>query len=109
MRQKALREAEANIAYLREELGKTNLIPLQQTVGRLLETELQKRMLARGNEEFSFLVIDSAQPRKKPSRPKRLLLISVAGVFGCMFSIFIVLVRHSTMRMRLAVPPTGGL
>lgn len=47
----------------------TNLVALQQAIGRLLENELQKLVLARGNEEFAFRVIDTAvAPRKKPRK-----------------------------------------
>jgi hypothetical protein len=60
MRQRALSEANANIAYLRSELAATNAVALQDTVGRLLEMELKKAMLAKGNREYSYRVIDPA-------------------------------------------------
>jgi uncharacterized protein involved in exopolysaccharide biosynthesis len=102
MRQKALVAAEENIAYLREELEKTNLVPLQQSIGRLLEAEFQKRMLARGNKEYSFTIIDPAQPAKEPSKPMRLLLIAMATIIGGALSMFVVLVRYSAGRSRKA-------
>ena len=95
LRESALREAEENVGYLREELATTNLVTLQQTIGRLLESELQKLMLARGNEEFAFRVIDGAQIPKRPVRPRRILAIVVGtflggllGVFGVIFMYF---------------------
>ncbi|MEX2488497.1 MAG: Wzz/FepE/Etk N-terminal domain-containing protein, partial [Pseudomonadales bacterium] len=62
LRERALREAETNVAYLQSELAQTSVVTLQQSIGRLLESELQKLMLARGNEEFAFRVIDEAVP-----------------------------------------------
>lgn len=78
MRQRALAEAETNVSYLQQQLAETNVVTLQQAVGRLLESELQKLMLARGTQEFAFRVIDSAEPPKRHVRPKR-ALIAVAG------------------------------
>jgi uncharacterized protein involved in exopolysaccharide biosynthesis len=90
MRAQALKEAETNVAFLQTELGRTSVVTLQQSIGRLLESELQKLMLARGNEEFAFRVIDAASPPKERVRPKR-ALISVAGTMaGGMFAVLLV-------------------
>ena len=94
LRDRALREAEANVAFLQTELSQTNVVTLQQSVGRLLESELQKVMLARGSEEFAFRVIDSAEVPKKPERPKRVLIIAVGTVLGGILGLFAVLLRH---------------
>ena len=57
----------------------TNVVSLQQSIGRVLESEMQRLMLARGNEEFSFRIIDPAKPPKLPSEPKRAQIILVAS------------------------------
>lgn len=95
LRQRALIEAEANVAYLQQELGQTNLVTLQQSVGRLLETELQKVMLARGNEEYAFRVIDRAQVPKMRFRPNRTLIVVLATLLGGMLSVLVVFSRHA--------------
>lgn len=94
MRARALHEAEANIEYLQAELTGTNTFALQQAIGNLLEREHQKLMLARGNDEFSFRVIDSAVVPDSPSRPNRRLMVIVATVFGGLISVFFVLARQ---------------
>jgi uncharacterized protein involved in exopolysaccharide biosynthesis len=81
LRERALRQAEANVLYLQQELAKTNVVTLHQAIGRLLETELQKLMLARGNNEFAFRVIDSAYAPKYRERPKRSVIV-VAGTLA---------------------------
>lgn len=95
MRQRALKEAEVNIDFLEKALADTNVATLRQSVGRLLETELQKLMLARGNEEFAFRVIDPAVPPKYRSRPKRTILVLLATSFGGFLAVCIVLLRHA--------------
>ena len=95
LRERALNEAETNVAFLQTELGRTSVVTLQQSIGRLLESELQKLMLARGNEEFAFRVIDAASPPKERVRPKR-ALIAVAGMMlGGMSAMFGVLLLHA--------------
>ncbi|MCC5795201.1 MAG: hypothetical protein JJT85_10780 [Chromatiales bacterium] len=80
LRKRALEEAESNIAYLQQELAATTVVTLQQSIGRLLEGELQTFMLARGSSEFAFRVIDPAEVPMEPIRPRRALL-SILGVF----------------------------
>jgi uncharacterized protein involved in exopolysaccharide biosynthesis len=94
MRTRALKEAQANVDYLRAELASTTVVALQQAIGRLLEREHQKLMLARGNKEFAFRVIDSAVVPDTPSRPNRRLMVIVATIFGGVISVFFVLARQ---------------
>jgi uncharacterized protein involved in exopolysaccharide biosynthesis len=97
MRQRALTEADANVTYLRGVLQSEGTVALQQSIGRLLESELQKLMLARGKREFSFQIIDRAEPPKWRQRPKRTQIVLVATVFGGMLGVLIVLFRTSLL------------
>lgn len=98
MRQRALTEAEVNIAFLEAELAKANIATLRQSIGRLLETELQKLMLARGTEEFAFRVIDSADPPKYRARPKRTIFVILATGIGGFLAICFLLIRNAVRR-----------
>lgn len=95
LRQRALLEAETNVAYLQQELAKANVVTLQQAIGRLLENELQKLMLARGNQEFAFRVIDAAQPPKFRSRPKRAFVVVIGTLAGGFLGLFWVFAVHA--------------
>lgn len=94
LRERALREAEANVAFLQSELGSTSVVTLQQSIGRLLESEMQKLMLARGNEEFAFRVVDPAQVPQQRVRPRRARVVIIGTIFGAMFSGLAILVLH---------------
>lgn len=98
MRERALVEAQANVDYLQEQLSKTSVVALQQSIGRLIEIELQKLMLARGNEEFAFRVIDEAQVPKSRSRPRRTLIVALSAVAGGMLGAFLALIRNAIRR-----------
>jgi uncharacterized protein involved in exopolysaccharide biosynthesis len=94
-RERALREAETNVAYLQAEIARTNVVTLQQSIGRLLENELQKLMLARGNEDFAFRIIDEASPPKERARPKRALIAIIGTLIGGMIAVIGVLTAHA--------------
>lgn len=104
MRQRALVDAEQNVTYLQEQLAASSLVTLQQSIGRLLETELQKLMLARGNEEFAFRVLDPAEVPKNRVRPYRTLIVALAIIAGGMLSLLVIFVRHA-VRSRKNLSP----
>ena len=95
LREGALQAAQTNVAYLQSEMAKTTLATLQESIGRLLESELPKLMLAKGNEEFAFKIVDPAVAPKQRVRPKRALTTIIGTMLGGLLGIFIVLVGHS--------------
>ena len=94
MRQRALTEAQTNVTYLKEQLGMATVVTLQQSIGRVLENELQKLLLAKANNEYAFRIIDHAQVPKSPSSPQKVLIIG-GSIFGGLFlsSVFLMF-RH---------------
>jgi uncharacterized protein involved in exopolysaccharide biosynthesis len=101
MRSRALAESELNVSYLKEELASSNLVALQQSIGRVLENELQKLMLAKATKEYSFKIIDHAQPPKWHSWPKRALIIGGGLFFGIIGSaLFIATLHIARLRFR---------
>jgi uncharacterized protein involved in exopolysaccharide biosynthesis len=101
MRQRALAQADSSINYLKLELEHSNVLTLQQSVGRLLEQQLQKGMMARVNEEFAFRVIDLAQPPNYRSAPRRRQIVSFAFVFGAFLGSFAVALQWAIRDRRL--------
>jgi uncharacterized protein involved in exopolysaccharide biosynthesis len=95
LRQQALAESERNVAYLQKEMAATSVVSLQQSMGRVLEGEMQKLMLARGNEEFAFKVIDRATPPKLRESPKRSLIAIVSLLAGGFLGVLIVFLRKA--------------
>lgn len=102
MRQHALVEAEANVKYLRHELESTSVVVLQQSISRLLENEMQKLMLARGNAEFAFRIIDRAEVPMLKSKPRRAYIVIAAVLLGGLLSVFAVFVWDA-IRTRASV------
>jgi uncharacterized protein involved in exopolysaccharide biosynthesis len=93
MRDRAQTEAETNIEYLQGQLGTTSVATLKQAISRLLETELQKVMLARGNKEFAFRVVDRPEVAKHRSSPKRGLAVALGFLTGGIIGVLVVFTR----------------
>jgi uncharacterized protein involved in exopolysaccharide biosynthesis len=100
MRDRALAESEANIAYLRNQLATTSETSLQQAVSRLLETEMQKAMLARGNKEYAFRVVDHPDAPKHRSFPNRSLTVALGFLAGGIIAVCVVFFREASAARR---------
>jgi uncharacterized protein involved in exopolysaccharide biosynthesis len=106
MRSRAQIEAERNVKFLREEATATTVVTLQQSISRLLEHELETLMLARGNKEFAFRVVDRATVPKWRSSPKRTLTVVLATMAGGLLSLVVVYLRHVLRRQRASAGGT---
>ena len=94
LRHRAYVEAQENVSFLRAELSNANVVTLQQSIGRLLDDELQKLMLAKGQQDFAFRIVDRAEVPKWRSWPKRWQTIVIATVAGILLGIGVVLGRY---------------
>lgn len=108
-RDKAIGEAERSIAYLNKELEKTKVVELQQAIYRLIETQINRIVLANVREEFAFRVIDPAvvPDAKYKVRPKRLLIMLAGAAIGGILGIAIAFVRAQRVVRRAATTNTG--
>ena len=89
MRARAIARATANITYLEKELETTSVTSARDAIGRLLETQVSKRMYATVNPDYAFRVVDTAlvSDVDDPLRPRRLLLAIVGPILGFAFAI----------------------
>ena len=94
LRAQALADAERNVSYLQREIASTGVVTLQESLGKVLESEMQKLLLARGNEEFAFKIIDKATPPKKRYRPYRALVLLFSTFVGLLFASLAVYVKR---------------
>jgi len=94
LRAQALQESERNIKYLQGEIAATNVTAVQQAIGKVIESEMQKLLLARGSEEFAFKVIDKAVEPKKRAKPQRAMIAIGATLAGGFLSLVLVLIGN---------------
>lgn len=93
LRDTAIAQSRKRIAYLNRQLDKTSVIPLQQAIYRLIETETRTIMVAETRTDYAFKVIDPAVPPRlnRPIRPKRGTLIKTTAFMGFTIAVFAVI------------------
>lgn len=102
LRNQAEAEAEKNIKYLQAAIAETLVPALQQSISKVLESEMQKALIARGNDEYAFKVIDPATAPKQRALPKRKLIVAGAALLGAFLSAVLVVMvdRRSDHRVQ---------
>ncbi len=100
MRSRAINEATADLQYLRSELATSSEVEVREAINRLIETQINQRMLADVTQEYAFRVVDRALPADPtdPLWPKRTWLLVGGAVFGLLIGIFVVLFHQMMAR-----------
>jgi uncharacterized protein involved in exopolysaccharide biosynthesis len=96
IRSHTIEESERNIGYLNEELKKSTMVAVQNSISALLENEFKKVMLARGSDEYAFRVLDMAVPPERPSFPNRTLWTILGTVLGGVAAAIFVLAQPAS-------------
>jgi|HubBroStandDraft_1064217.scaffolds.fasta_scaffold160155_2 uncharacterized protein involved in exopolysaccharide biosynthesis len=97
---RATEEAERNIKYLKDEMAATNITTMQEAIGKVLQSEMQKLLLARGNDEFAFKVVDRAVAPRKRFWPQRSFVAAGSGILGIFASIVVIVSRREIRERR---------
>ncbi|MGH8318464.1 MAG: Wzz/FepE/Etk N-terminal domain-containing protein [Steroidobacteraceae bacterium] len=93
LRGKAIAESQRDIDYLTAQAAKTDAVGIKETIYALLESELDKAMMAQGTQEYAFKVLDPALAPEIPSFPRPLLWVALGLLCGATISAFVVLIR----------------
>jgi uncharacterized protein involved in exopolysaccharide biosynthesis len=80
-REAALVESDRNVAYLTKQAAMTDVVGIKEAIYNLLQSEINKGMIARGTEEYAFKVIDPAIVAEKPAFPQKTIWV-LAAFFG---------------------------
>ena len=106
LRDRAITEAERNIAYLNDQAARTDSVGIKQAIYPLLQAQLNKAMLARGSDEYALKVLDPAFVPQRPSSPSPLLLALAGFLGGTTAALFLVLL-HDAHRTGGRARPAG--
>jgi len=92
IRSDVVAEAERSLHYLNEELRKAGVMELETAIFRLVETQVNRVMLANVRPEFAFRVLDPALAPDPDdfTRPNRPLLVVAGVVVGVLFGFLFV-------------------
>lgn len=91
----AIEEAENSIGYLREQLGRTNAVEVQQAIYRLIETQTKAIMVAKARKDYAFKIIDPAVPPEKKTKPKRAIIALFGFAAGLALAVLFAFVRSN--------------
>jgi uncharacterized protein involved in exopolysaccharide biosynthesis len=80
MRRRVIKESEFSINYLQSQLDAQTNMPIQQAASKIIESQLQKLVIARSREQFAFKVIDQAVRPRRPIWPRAGVLIVVSTI-----------------------------
>jgi uncharacterized protein involved in exopolysaccharide biosynthesis len=87
IRERALNDAKRNIAYLNEQIDQTTVVELKRVMYNLVESEMQKLMLANARTDFAFAVVDPAVPPELRIKPRRTVMVAIGGMMGLLLGI----------------------
>tara|TARA_Y100000748_G_C15495826_1_gene488212 strand:+ start:475 stop:1398 length:924 start_codon:yes stop_codon:yes gene_type:complete len=93
-RQKDKLESEKAVSYLNQQISITSLSEIKQVLAQLLQEETQKLTLIEANEAFVFDYIDPPAVMEYKSEPVRSFISIISAIFGGLFSIILVFIRH---------------
>lgn len=104
MRARALEESNRNLAYINEQLKRTDVVELREVLNDIIETETKRQMLASGRIEYAFTVVDPAVAPEIRSSPKRTLMVLVGGTVGFVIGVVVALIINSVARYKETAP-----
>jgi uncharacterized protein involved in exopolysaccharide biosynthesis len=104
MQRRALAQANASLGYLEKELASATAVETRSAINRLIETQINRRMMANVTDQFAFRVVDRAVAPDIDDkvRPKRSLMIIVGGLLGGLLACMVVLVSGGRFAARKA-------
>lgn len=84
LRTRALYEADATLKSLEEQLNETETVELRQSIYRLTEVQVNRKVLAKSRPDYAFAVLDPAvvPDKHRFTSPRRVLLILISIPFG---------------------------
>lgn len=91
VKEQDLEEATKSIAYLEKELQKTNEVGMQSMFYQLIEQQQQTLMLTKVRSDYVLKIVDKAIVPEQKFKPKRAIIVAVAGLLGVLLSSFFVL------------------
>jgi hypothetical protein len=84
LRQRALRESQASLESLQDQLVHTDTVELRQSISKLMEVQLNRSVMAKSRAEYALTVLDPAvvPDEKRFVAPRRFLMLVISFPLG---------------------------
>lgn len=93
-RQRDLDATNNALEFLMAEFKRTSFKEIKISIQNLIESQLETRMLAKVNVEYSLSILEPPFVPELKSRPQRSVIVIISTLFGFMMTIFCILVYH---------------
>jgi len=105
MRGRAIENTNSSQSFLEKELAVTSTIETRQAINRLMEAQINQRMLANVTREYAFRTVDKALPPEPGDivRPNKIVLVALGPTVGLIFGVFVVLVVNMFVARRASL------
>ncbi|MGS0534535.1 Wzz/FepE/Etk N-terminal domain-containing protein [Pseudoalteromonas sp. SaAl2] len=101
MKAQDVAEARQSIVYLYEKIAETPINDIKKILHNLVEEQEKTIMFSEVRKEYIFKTIDPAIIPEEKAGPKRALIVILGTLFGFVFGIAFVLVRHFLAKQKL--------
>jgi uncharacterized protein involved in exopolysaccharide biosynthesis len=86
LRKQAIEKSTLNLEYLQKAAEKTSIMEVRTTIYKLMESEIKKQMIASGDKNYAFRVVDPAVVPERKVFPKRSLFLIFGALIGALVS-----------------------
>jgi uncharacterized protein involved in exopolysaccharide biosynthesis len=91
-----MKQAEKSIDYLKDEIKVTNLNEIKEGISELIQSQVEKIMLAKVTPEYLFKIIDPPYVAEIKQGPSRALICILGFLLGFILGVLSVIIRHFT-------------
>ncbi|URQ69321.1 Wzz/FepE/Etk N-terminal domain-containing protein [SAR86 cluster bacterium] len=99
IREQDLLESSNALGYLENQISKTQVAEIRNSINKMIEGQMKTQMLAKIKTDYSLSQIDPPYVPEKKSRPTRSVICIIGAVLGFAFGIFIVLFKHYILNL----------
>tara|TARA_B100000767_G_scaffold275270_1_gene311379 strand:- start:12219 stop:13154 length:936 start_codon:yes stop_codon:yes gene_type:complete len=93
-RKQALLEADQSLGFLEEEFLQASQVTLKNSISKLSDIELKKKMMAKINKDFLLKVIDPPFVPEFKSKPSRAIICILGFMLGIITSLVLIFIKE---------------
>ena len=82
LRRQQIERTTKNLDYLQTASEKTSIMEVKNSIYKLMESEIKKQMIAMGNKDYAFRVVDPAVVPERKAFPKRSYFAAFGAAVG---------------------------
>jgi len=97
-RERDIKESEASLNYLYNELNSSKQSDIRLTISQLIESQLKKQMLARVKTDYILQSLDPPFIPEERTSPQRTSLVLISTFIGVIVAIFFTLIRFYILK-----------